>query len=56
MGDWFGLLTLDHNMELRRIQMLALESEQPVADTKTRAGRGQNRRVEVKVYAVAKSF
>ena len=45
-------LTLNHNIALRRIQMLGIGSEHPVADNKTRAGRGQNRRVEVKVYAL----
>jgi outer membrane protein OmpA-like peptidoglycan-associated protein len=45
-------LTLNHNVPLRRIQMLGVGSEAPSADNKTRAGRQQNRRVEVKVYAL----
>jgi outer membrane protein OmpA-like peptidoglycan-associated protein len=43
-------LTVSHNVPLRRIHVLGVGSEVPVADNKTRAGRKENRRVEVKVY------
>jgi len=43
-------LTTRHNVPLYRIQKLGLGNESPVADNKTRDGREQNRRVEVKVY------
>lgn len=44
-------LTADKNIPLYRIHTLGYGSESPVADNKTRDGRGQNRRVEVKCYA-----
>ncbi len=45
-------LSLEHEVPLRRIQMLCVGSVKPVADNKTRAGRIQNRRVEVKGYTL----
>lgn len=43
-------LTVTHNVPLRRVHVLGVGSEVPAADNKTRAGRKENRRVEVKVY------
>jgi len=43
-------MTVNHNVPLRRVHVLGVGSEVPVADNKTREGRKENRRVEVKVY------
>lgn len=45
-------LSGEHDIPLRRIQMLGVGSLKPVADNKTREGRKANRRVEVKVYTL----
>lgn len=44
-------LTTKHEIPLRSIHVLGLGSEQPVAENKTRDGRKQNRRVEVRIFA-----
>lgn len=43
-------LTVAHKIPLHRISLVGLGSEAPVADNKTRTGRAQNRRVEVRLY------
>lgn len=48
-------LAAEHQIPLRQIQMLGLGSEDPAADNSTRAGREQNRRVEVKVYVAGEA-
>lgn len=45
-------LTTQHNIPLRKINVLGIGADNPAADNKTRAGRKQNRRVEVKVFAL----
>jgi len=44
-------LTSKHNVPLRRISMLGLGEEDPNADNKTREGRKQARRVEIRVFS-----
>jgi len=44
-------LTVDKSLPLRNIHLIGAGSASPVADNKTRAGRKQNRRVEVRVFA-----
>ena len=46
-------LATTFNVPLRSIHKLGVGSEDPVADNKTRDGRKQNRRVEVRVFAPA---
>lgn len=46
-------LTVDHNIPLRRIHVLGVGEEKPVNEGRTRAARQENRRVEVKVYALS---
>ena len=45
-------LSVDKNIPLRDIRMLGVGSEFPNADNKTRAARKENRRVDVKIYAL----
>ncbi len=44
-------LTLDKKIPLYRVQTLGYGEENPVADNKTRDGRKENRRVEVRLYS-----
>lgn len=44
-------LTVSRNLPLRNIHLIGAGSASPVADNKTRQGRKQNRRVEVRIFA-----
>jgi outer membrane protein OmpA-like peptidoglycan-associated protein len=45
-------LTVQHNMPLRKISVLGVGEDDPNADNKTREGRKQARRVEIKVFTL----
>jgi outer membrane protein OmpA-like peptidoglycan-associated protein len=45
-------LAVEHNIPLRSIRQLGVGSDFPDADNKTRAARKENRRVDVKIYAL----
>ncbi|HUS05012.1 MAG TPA: OmpA family protein [Bryobacteraceae bacterium] len=45
-------LTVQHQVPLRKIHVLGIGADDPNADNKTRAARKQNRRVDVKVFAL----
>ncbi len=46
-------LNVEHKIPLYRINVLGVGSAEPAADNKTRDGRQQNRRVELRLYAAA---
>jgi outer membrane protein OmpA-like peptidoglycan-associated protein len=45
-------LTVKHNVPLRKINVIGVGEEDPTADNKTREGRKQARRVEMRVFAL----
>jgi OmpA-OmpF porin, OOP family len=45
-------LTVQHQVPIRKIHVLGLGADEPAADNKTADGRKQNRRVELKVFAL----
>jgi outer membrane protein OmpA-like peptidoglycan-associated protein len=45
-------LTTKHNIPLRKINVLGVGEDDPTADNKTREGRKQARRVEIRVFAL----
>jgi outer membrane protein OmpA-like peptidoglycan-associated protein len=45
-------LAVEHNIPLRSIRMLGVGADFPDADNKTRAARKENRRVDIKIYAL----